>query len=302
MGENAAMFSNAGAGVEDVSTDGGRRYAVRIVKCVVSAAFWCACEAWRSVRRAVGWPAPPVATILYYHRVRPDERDRFARQLDHLCRWATAIPADLTRSLQPGVRYAAVTFDDGWASVVDNAMPELERRNIPVTMFAIPGHLGRRLERDIDEPLISCEQLRQLAAKGVIIGSHTLTHCALTEIDEAAALYELTESRARLSRMLNQNITLFAFPFSLHDQRLVGLCRMAGYRRAFTGTPYMAHPGAGEFETGRTRVDPSDWKIEFHLKMLGAYRWLPAAFALKRHINRQIRRASELARAVLLSL
>ena len=234
-----------------------------------------------------GRSVAPVTAVLYYHRIRPDERDRFACQLDHLCRWTTAVPAQMTQAPRSGVRYAAVTFDDGWASFADIALPELEQRNIPVTLFAIPGRLGERLESLIDEPLLTGEQLTQLSAKGVLIGSHTLTHCALTEVDEASALYELRESRKRLSRMLNQDVTLFAFPFSRYNQRLVELCRLAGYQRAFTGMPYLAHAGTPEFETGRIRVDPSDWMIEFHLKLVGAYRWLPAAFALKRRLMRR---------------
>jgi hypothetical protein len=37
-----------------------------------------------------------------------------------------------------------------------------------------------------------------------------------------------------------------------------------------------------EFVTGRIDVQPTDWQIEFRLKVLGAYRWLPHAFAVKR--------------------
>jgi len=35
---------------------------------------------------------------------------------------------------------------------------------------------------------------------------------------------------------------------------------------------------------GRVRVDPTDSPIEFRLKLLGAYRWLPLAFSWKRRL------------------
>jgi len=37
-----------------------------------------------------------------------------------------------------------VTFDDGFVSVVDNALPELEARRIPMTFFVPTGSWGQR--------------------------------------------------------------------------------------------------------------------------------------------------------------
>jgi hypothetical protein len=41
----------------------------------------------------------------------------------------------------------------------------------------------------------------------------------------------------------------------------------------------------GEFVLGRISVEPTDWALEFRLKLLGAYRWLPQAIALKRKLK-----------------
>ncbi len=43
---------------------------------------------------------------------------------------------------------------------------------------------------------------------------------------------------------------------------------------------------------GRVRVDPTDWPLEFHLKLMGAYRWLPMAIALKRRLLATVRGGS----------
>jgi peptidoglycan/xylan/chitin deacetylase (PgdA/CDA1 family) len=250
----------------------------------------------------IGHSPSPIATVVYYHRIQPHERQRFVWQLDHLCKWVKPIAADQHQPLILGQRCVAVTFDDGWRSFAEVALPELERRNVPVTLFAVAGRLGERLEQNIDEPLISQMQLLRLAAQGVTVGSHTLTHCPLTEVDDQNAVYELRESRRVLSELLKRDVTLFAFPFSLSNERVVALCREAGYRRVFTGKPYAAYSHAGEFETGRVRVDPTDWAIEFHLKLMGAYRWLPAAFALKarlRHGVHQLKLRAVSATAVL---
>jgi Polysaccharide deacetylase len=229
---------------------------------------------------------PAIAIVANYHQIQPHERQRFARQLDHLCKWVRPIRANPEQPLPSGTRYVAITFDDGWRSFAEIAFPELKQRNIPVTLFVIAGRLGCKLEPQTDEPLISEAQLQSLAAEGVTIGSHTLTLCPLTTADDAKAVYELRESRSVLSELLEREVTLFAFPFGLWNHRLLDLCREAGYRRVFTGLPYLAYSSPEEFETGRVRVDPTDWPLEFHLKIMGAYCWLPAAFELKRQLFR----------------
>jgi hypothetical protein len=55
----------------------------------------------------------------------------------------------------------------------------------------------------------------------------------------------------------------------------------------FTALPQWKISNASEFVTGRVRVDPTDWRLEFRLKLLGAYRWLPMAVEMKRRILRK---------------
>ena len=62
------------------------------------------------------------------------------------------------------------------------------------------------------------------------------------------------------------------------------MCRAAGYTRVFGGMPSPALGDPHEFLIGRVRVDPTDWLVEFHLKLMGAYDWVPFAADLKRRI------------------
>jgi len=103
-------------------------------------------------------------------------------------------------------------------------------------------------------------------------------------------MLELSESRARLREILGEDVNLFCFPYGASSGELLELCRRAGYRRVFTCAPQLTDPRA--FALGRTRVDPTDWRLEFHLKLMGAYRWLPAALALKQQIFTRLRRRS----------
>jgi peptidoglycan/xylan/chitin deacetylase (PgdA/CDA1 family) len=101
-------------------------------------------------------------------------------------------------------------------------------------------------------------------------------------LDEAAR--EIALSRVRLEEQLHRKILLFSFPFGAFNENLVEICREAGYQSVFTTLPSFAFIKSDEFVTGRVRVDPTDWPLEFKLKVTGAYRWLPWAFELKRKI------------------
>jgi peptidoglycan/xylan/chitin deacetylase (PgdA/CDA1 family) len=254
----------------------------RLAKLALSSVYYAARELVRLTRRLMGSNPPAEVVAIYYHQVPREQRDRFARQMDHLLRWAMPIRADEIPQMKPGRRYVMVTADDGWLSFIENALPELESRAIPVTIFAIPNYLGDSLGQPRDR-LATEEELKGIASDLVCVGSHTSTHARLTTLDEDAAWSELEDSRSALEDILNTRVTLFSFPFGAFNDALVNKCREVGYRRVFLALPpsTMSRP---EFVIGRIRVDPTDWRLEFHLKLTGAYGWLPRATGLKRRL------------------
>ena len=114
----------------------------RSIKLLVSLLFFAACSIAAVVRRVMRRAPTPNVLVLYYHAVPSEQRLNFARQLDMLLRWATPIAADFKSIPANGTRYAAVTFDDGLQSFAHNALPELEKRNIPASLFVVAGKLG----------------------------------------------------------------------------------------------------------------------------------------------------------------
>jgi peptidoglycan/xylan/chitin deacetylase (PgdA/CDA1 family) len=263
----------------------------RLVILLFSAVYFCFAALSRLLRRYLAQQRSGACIVLYYHAVRPEHRHLFARQMDTLLRVATPVRADRQEPLAPGVRSAAVTFDDGYRSVVENALPELEKRGIPCTMFIVTEALGKYpawLEIPADpvspEVAMSVDQLRSLRPELVTVGSHTLTHPRLPSLAEDRARCELLESRTKLAELLNRPVNLFSFPYGAFNDSVIQLSRDAGYERVFTTLPTPAFSHPDEFVTGRVSVEPTDWPLEFRLKLLGAYCWLPRAFALKRRI------------------
>ena len=264
----------------------------RIFKLSISVVFVSLCAVDNALRDLFGVRKKGYCVVLYYHAVATKHRTLFSRQMDVLLRLTTPISANSVAIPQPGERFAVITFDDGLESVVENALPELEVRQIPSAVFIVTQSLGRapiwmNVSADsVNVPrVMSREQLLNVDKSLVTIGSHSLTHPNLTRVGIAEATRQISDSRTVLRKMLGREVSLFSFPYGAFNEDLIKCCREAGYERVFTSLPILALTNSGEFALGRISVEPTDWALEFRLKLLGAYRWLPGAVALKRRLR-----------------
>ena len=245
----------------------------RAVKCALSTVLYGADRAQAVVRRpGSGRPVPP-ALVLLYHRVAPGEQDRFDRQMGRLARWADIVAIEHLDG--PSVRRkVTVTFDDALDSYAHVAIPVMERRSVPSTVFVPSGHMGGLPSwdgADQSEPVLDPDSVRALCGH-VGIGSHSRNHRRMSGLGSEALRDEVHGSRADLAA-LGAEPSWFAFPYGDYDAAAVQAVRDAGYRRAFTVAPEpLSSPGA--FLCGRVTVDPSDTWLEFRLKVSGAYRWV----------------------------
>lgn len=249
------------------------------------------------LRQSVGAGGHPGCVVLAYHSVTEQERRKFADQMDLLVRNAQPVEAGVEVLPEGKKPFAAVTFDDGFQNIVDNALPELSIRNIPATLFIVTEFLGstrawehRGGDDTREQQVMSAEQLKKLPSPLVTIGSHTMTHPFLPAIEPSQLRRELQGSRLKLEETLGQKVKLLSFPYGASNDVIITESKAAGYDRVFTALPHFAFRTPGEFVSGRIGAAPTDWPIEFRLKLAGAYRWLPQAYALKRRIRAAIAR------------
>ncbi len=86
------------------------------------------------------------------------------------------------RSLPP--KTVILTFDDGFADFYVNALPLLEARGFPATLYVTTGYLDST-SRWLDAsgagtiPMMSLDQLGGLADRGVEVGAHSRSHAML---------------------------------------------------------------------------------------------------------------------------
>jgi peptidoglycan/xylan/chitin deacetylase (PgdA/CDA1 family) len=134
-------------------------------------------------------------------------------------------------------RAVIITFDDGYRSNRDIALPLLQKHGLRATIFLVAARLGRTNAWDPDElqePLLDATDVRAMQAAGMEFGSHSATHARLTALGPAAALAELSDSRVLLGALLDQPVRVLGYPYGAHDAVLRRLAADAGYEAAVT--------------------------------------------------------------------
>jgi len=124
-----------------------------------------------------------------------------------------------------------ITFDDGYTSVIESALPVLKKHGFGATVFIISGLLGGTNEWDEGPswPLMSGDQVNELAAAGIEIGSHSATHMRLAGASEEQLRDETADSRTALTKLCGTDIGGFAYPYGSMDASARAAVREAGY-------------------------------------------------------------------------
>ncbi|MGY1709469.1 glycosyltransferase [Geodermatophilus sp. SYSU D00758] len=131
-----------------------------------------------------------------------------------------------------------LTFDDGYVSLLDGALPVTAPRDVPAAVFLVSEQLGGYNRWDaergaVELPLLDIDQLRLLVDHGWSLGVHTGTHAHLTQQDRAGLERELDRPLRDLRATGLPVEAVLAYPFGEHDLRVRTATRRAGYVAAF---------------------------------------------------------------------
>lgn len=141
-----------------------------------------------------------------------------------------------------------LTFDDGYVSYYTNALPLLKKYKWPGTLFVITGSVGK-------QGMVTWDQVREAAAQGTEIGSHTINHPSLELLTGASLVQEITESRKVLEAETGQRIEFFCYPAGKFNDEVVKTVREAGYLGAVTTQYGLAAPDQDALLWKRIRVN-----------------------------------------------
>jgi peptidoglycan/xylan/chitin deacetylase (PgdA/CDA1 family) len=145
-------------------------------------------------------------------------------------------------------RFLTITFDDADRSVFANALPELQARAIPATVFVCTGFVqeGRR---DVPTyPVMSWAELAEWVSAGYDVGAHTVNHIPLNQASRDRARAEVLDSRTTLEQRLGRAVRSFAYPYGFYTPWLrAWLDEAPEFDVIATTTPDDNYPG----ETGK---------------------------------------------------
>lgn len=113
-------------------------------------------------------------------------------------------------------------------------------------------------------PRMSSTEMRRLTAMGFEIGSHTVTHPRLDQIDDAAARKELSDSKRTLEDLIGVEVTALCYPFGKFNRRVMELARETGYAMARTTVSYRT---SLEFDP---YAMPVSYQLKHHAKIIHA--------------------------------
>jgi peptidoglycan/xylan/chitin deacetylase (PgdA/CDA1 family) len=188
--------------------------------------------------------------------------------------------ADLAR-LAAGERLegptAFLTFDDGFRDNLLVAQPMMAEYGFRPLVFVLPPDLDEGRGFDWPEMVeareenpdvmrsVTWHELERMVESGAEVGSHTLSHPHLPELDDDRLAAELVDSRRAIEGRLG-GCDALAYPFGEWDGRVAAAASAAGYRFAFT-LPQRHQREVGPLCIPRLNVDYRDRSSRFRLKL-----------------------------------
>ena len=176
-------------------------------------------------------------------------------------------------------KLVVLSFDDGYDDTLDVAGPILRRFGFQAICYVVAGAIGTYNTWDaevlgVKKPLMDRVAIGQWLAAGHEIGSHTITHPVLTQLDRAQAAREIGESRSQLQELTGQPVKHFCYPYGDHDNQTVERVREAGYESAVTTRRGAALQNDDPLRLPRIAINRRQSLFKFALHAATRYSWL----------------------------
>lgn len=201
----------------------------------------------------------------------------FSEQMEWLARHADRVLplSELIQLLEQKqalpVRSVVLTFDDAFRDFYQEAVPVLRRWHLPATVFVVSGYCGRTNRWPgqpawcEERPLMSWQEIREVAGEEIEVGCHSRTHPTLTELEGEALREEIVTAKAELEDRVGRPVASFCYPYGRWNPPVRTLVR--DHFRAACGTT-MARINVRAGLYSLPRIDA------FYLRRLALFRTL----------------------------
>lgn len=230
--------------------------------------------------------ADPGLRILLYHRISDDSDPlslkpaRFRRQMEYLAdngyRVLDAVTAlDLLFADELEPLTVAITFDDGFRDIVDNAANVLGELGFSATVFVATDVVAGNAQYSwapSQATMLTWDEICRYDTAGVLrFEPHSKTHPDLRYLDDAGTMDEIHGSKVELERRLERDTHAFCYPGGFVNQREHDMVRDAGFRYALTCEPGLNTDSTDRFYLHRVQIDKTDGVRQFGAKLRGSH-------------------------------
>lgn len=173
-----------------------------------------------------------------------------------------------------------ITFDDGFRDFYTDAFPILAEYNFKATMFIVSGLTANETVRAEGKEYMTWAEVREIHARGIQIGSHTVSHPELYKLTPNQLEYEVRQSKETIEDELGEAIQSFAYPYAFPEDdkkftaRLRELLQTHGYENGVSTIIGTATANDNWFFMPRLPVNSFDDLRFLEAKLEGGYDWL----------------------------
>lgn len=155
----------------------------------------------------------------------------------------------LTSSTTPPEKSVVISFDDGYKDQYVNALPILKKYGYSAIFFINYNKIGWW-------NFMSWDMLKSLLNEKMEIGSHSLSHKNLTDIDLKNAIYSIRQGKLKLEYRLGIPVYHFAYPNGEFSRQIIEEVKNASFWSALSNRGSAVHDRAnGPYAISRTHVE-----------------------------------------------
>ena len=181
-------------------------------------------------------PDTVLVPIILYHRIDTSpinsqyyvSPEKFDEEMKLLHDWGyTTITTELLiKAINEGAdlppRPILITFDDGHLNNYTTAFPIMQKYGFTGVLYIVANYMGT-------DQYMNADQIKEMAAAGWEVGSHSVNHLDLTSLDPERQRYEVVDSRTILEDKLGVPVLTIAYPFGISNSSVIDYAHFAGY-------------------------------------------------------------------------
>lgn len=157
----------------------------------------------------------------------------------------------------------AVTFDDAYECVFENAYPVLQDLGAVATTFVVSSVVGKtniwdRVEGHEELQVMDWSQIQTVLGSGWEIGGHTQKHPHLDALARDEALEDIGAGKREIEAKLGITLDTFCYPFGHFNGETPGIVQELGFVGACTTKSGVASLTSDPYLVPRVKLSYSD--------------------------------------------